>query len=234
MCIFVGYKPVKLHIAENISLLKQSIPGHVQIVAVSKMQQLPALEEAYDTGQRMFGENKVQELLTKRTQLPSDIAWHFIGHLQTNKVKHLAPFISLIHGVDSIQLLAEINKEAKKHNRVIDCLLQFFIATEESKYGMDIGEAALLLDSNLFMQMNHVRIAGVMGMASFSDNPVLVRREFKLLQEYYDILKDRYFRYQETFGIRSMGMSGDFRIAIEEGSNMVRLGTSIFGDRLYG
>jgi PLP dependent protein len=222
-----------LSIAANIVSLKESIPGHVRIVAVSKMHPVGALWEAYEAGQRAFGENKAQELVAKQAQLPSDIEWHFIGHLQTNKVKFLASFISLIHSIDSINLLGEVNKEAIKHHRIIDCLLQFHIATEETKFGMDLKEARELLDSDRFQTMKNIRIIGVMGMSSFSDDLAMVRREFKSLHECFVTLKAFYFKHQDDFNVISMGMSGDYTIAIEEGSTMVRIGTSIFGTRKY-
>ncbi len=197
------------------------------------MQPASALLEAYHAGQREFGENKALELAAKHLQLPSDIVWHFIGHLQTNKVKYLAPFIGLIHSIDSIGLLREVNKEALKHHRVIDCLLQFYIATEESKFGLNMKEAAELMESEDYRAMKNIRITGVMGMASFSDDPVLVRSEFKSLKDHFLELKLRYFQSRTEFREISMGMSGDYMIAMEEGSTMVRIGTSIFGGRSY-
>jgi len=222
-----------VRIADNLLKLKRIVPKHVLIVAVSKMQPAAALLEAYHAGQRVFGENKVQELVVKRSELPSDIEWHFIGHLQTNKVKYLASFISLIHSIDGINLLKEVNREAMKHDRVIDCLLQFHIASEETKFGMDYEEATELLESELYREMKNVRITGVMGMSSFSDNADLVRSEFKGLHDSFLLLKKRYFNTQEQFNIVSMGMSGDYMIATEEGSNMIRIGTAIFGKRIY-
>jgi PLP dependent protein len=218
-----------LSIAENIRSLKKSVPEDVRIVAVSKMQPVSAIMEAYHAGLRVFGENKARELLSKQSQLPRDIEWHFIGHLQRNKVKYLASCVSLIHSIDSISLLGEVNKEAMKHNRVIDCLLQFHIATEETKFGLDIEEAKVLLKSESYGTMNNIRITGVMGMGSFSSDPDLVRREFKSLHGYFLALKSLYFNDVDTFSMISMGMSGDFMIAIEEGSTMVRIGTAIFG-----
>ena len=197
------------------------------------MQHISALLEAYSSGQRIFGENKVQELIAKQTQLPSDVKWHFIGHLQTNKVKYLSEFIDLIQSIDGIKLLNEVNKEAVKHKRVIDCLLQFHIATEETKFGLDIFEAKKLLESEAYQSMKNIRITGVMGMSSFSDDSGLVRREFKNLHDHFLTLKSLYFRHQNTFQVISMGMSGDYLLAIEEGSNMVRIGTAIFGERRY-
>ncbi len=197
------------------------------------MQPVASIWEAYHAGQRVFGENKAQELAVKQTQLPSDIEWHFIGHLQTNKVKFLAPFILLIHGIDSLNLLREVNKEAIKHNRIIDCLLQFHIASEETKFGLDLGEARELLDSEHFRFMKNIRITGVMGMGSFSEDMAMVSREFKHLHDCFDMLKALYFNNQDEFKVISMGMSGDYLTAINEGSTMVRIGTSIFGNRIY-
>jgi len=197
------------------------------------MQPLSALVEAYHAGQRVFGENKVQELVTKQLQLPADTEWHFIGHLQTNKVKYMATFVSLIHSIDSLNLLKEVNKEAMKNNRIIDCLLQFYIATEETKFGLSIEEAMAILDSNNYQTMKNIRITGVMGMSSFSDDLKMVRSEFKSLHDYYVVLKARNFENHDSFNVISMGMSGDYKIAIKEGSTMVRIGTSIFGDRTY-
>jgi pyridoxal phosphate enzyme (YggS family) len=225
--------PSDLTIAENILLLKRSLPEQVRMVAVSKMQPVSALREAYDAGQRIFGENKAQELVIKQSQLPSDIEWHFIGHLQTNKVKYLTSFITLIHSVDGLSLLKEINKEALKHDRIIDCLLQFHIATEETKFGLNIEEAGKLLESVCYRDMKNIRITGVMGMGSFSDNAGLVRSEFKTLHDYFLMLKKRYFAHSGSFNVLSMGMSGDYTIAIEEGGNLVRIGSAIFGERSY-
>lgn len=220
-------------IAANITKILQEIPQTVKLVAVSKTKPNEALMEAYDVGQRAFGENKVQELVLKHEQLPKDIEWHMIGHLQSNKVKYIAPFIGLIHSVDSLKLLETINKEGAKNNRVIDCLLQFYIASEETKFGLDLEEAHLLLSSPLYQSMQHIRITGVMGMASFSDDEHIIRTEFRLLKFYFKILKETYFKddNKTDFSICSFGMSGDYSIAIEEGSNLVRVGSTIFGDR---
>ncbi len=222
-----------MNIAHNIQELKKSIPDHVRIVTVSKMQPVSALNEAYQAGNRIFGENKTRELVLKHAQLPSDIHWHFIGHLQSNKVKYLASFISLIHSIDSLNLLKEVNKEAFKYNRVIDCLLQFHIASEETKFGLDMAEARLILESDEYKKMANISIAGVMGMSSFSDDMNLVRQEFRNLHDYFVTLKSSYFTHSDSFKVLSMGMSGDYQIAIEEGSNMVRIGTAVFGERQY-
>ncbi|MFZ4522907.1 MAG: YggS family pyridoxal phosphate-dependent enzyme [Bacteroidales bacterium] len=217
-------------IAENIILLKRSVPENIRIVTVSKMQPVHSIMEAYRAGQRIFGENKARELAEKQAHLPGDIEWHFIGHLQSNKIKYIAPFISLIHSIDGLNLLAEVNRGALKNNRIIDCLLQFHIATEETKFGMDIEEARMLLTSEVYKSMKNIRITGVMGMGSFSDDQQLVRREFKSLYSIFVKLKTDFFKDPGTFETVSMGMSGDYLTAIEEGSTMIRIGTSIFGE----
>lgn len=218
-------------ISERLNEILHSLPEHVTLVAVSKTKPASAILEAYNAGQRHFGENKVQEMMDKYPQLPKDIHWHLIGHLQSNKVKYIAPFVSLIHSVDSMKLLQEINKQALKHNRVIDCLLQFHIATEETKFGLDMEEATALLDSEGFRNLHNVRIIGVMGMASFMEDEQQLRKEFGELKTIFDKLKDTWFAQENSFSVTSMGMSGDYRIAIEEGSTMVRVGSSIFGSR---
>lgn len=218
-------------IAENISNLSEKIPHNVTLVAVSKTKPPELLMEAYNAGQRHFGENKVQELVTKQETLPGDIKWHFIGHLQRNKVKYIAAFTHLIHGVDSLKLLKEINKQGAKHNRVIKVLLQFHIAEEESKFGLDLSEAKELLNSESFAELTNIRIEGVMGMATFTDNRNQIKNEFKSLKTIFDDLKNYYFNQSENFNILSMGMSGDYELAIEEGSTMVRIGSTIFGAR---
>jgi PLP dependent protein len=200
----------------------------VQLVAVSKTQPVSALEPLYALGQRDFGENRVQEMLDKRPQLPADVRWHLIGHLQTNKVKFIAPFVHLIHSVDSLRLLEEIDKQAAKNQRIIPCLLQFHVAQEESKFGLDEQEAIELLESPSFAAMRHVDIRGIMGMASFSDDAQLVRAEFRRLKQLFDLLKSRYFSEKADFREISMGMSGDYTLAIEEGSTMVRIGSLLF------
>ena len=208
---------------EKYQSLLSELNGKATLVAVSKTKPIEDIQALHNLGQRDFGENYVQELVDKEMVLPKDIRWHFIGHLQSNKVKYIAPFVHLIHGVDSINLLKEINKEAIKNNRVIDCLLQIHIASEETKFGLDATELnAIIADSNNY---NNVRITGLMGMASFSDNLNLVRSEFKTLQSLY--------KQHPSFSILSMGMSGDYAIAIEEGSNMVRIGSLLFGERNY-
>ncbi|MEI7662812.1 MAG: YggS family pyridoxal phosphate-dependent enzyme [Bacteroidota bacterium] len=220
-----------MSITESLSRLQLSVPEHVKIVAVSKTKPVSSILEAYAAGQRIFGENKAQELVLKHSLLPSDIEWHFIGHLQTNKVRYIAPFIQLIHSIDSLNLLCEVDREAGKYNRVIDCLLQFYIATEETKFGLTADEAKQLLGSEKFKLLKHVRITGVMGMSSFTDDQQTIRKEFKTLKDAYDLLKSLYFNDDTFFSELSMGMSGDYRIAIEEGSTMIRIGTTIFGNR---
>lgn len=218
-------------IAEALSNIKSEIPEEVTLVAVSKTKPSEDIQVAYDSGHRVFGENKVQELVGKHEVLPEDIEWHFIGHLQTNKVKYLAPFVSMIHAVDSMKLLKEINKQAKKHDRVISCLLQFHIAEEQSKFGLDLVEAQDILSSNEFVEMQNISIVGVMGMATFTDDQEQVRDEFRTLENYFNVVKSHFFKYNDAFEHLSMGMSGDYKIAIEEGSTMIRVGSSIFGAR---
>lgn len=211
--------------------VQAKIPENVTLVAVSKTKPAAMIHELYQSGQRVFGENKVQELVDKFEVLPKDIEWHLIGHLQTNKVKYIAPFVSLIHAVDSLKLLQEINKEALKNNRIIPCLLQFHIAQEDTKFGLNFDEAEVILQSKEFVEMQNVNIVGVMGMASFTDNKELIEDEFRTLYNYFHLIKSHYFKYNSDFKEISMGMSGDFEIAIEEGSTMVRVGSSIFGER---
>lgn len=218
-------------LVERIHQLKATLPETVQLIAVSKTKPSSAIQEAYDGGQRAFGENKVQELVDKYEALPKDIEWHLIGHLQTNKVKYIAPFVSLIHAVDSLKLLQEIDKQAAKNKRIIDCLLQFHVAQEETKFGLSFEEAEALLRSKEFVEMEHVRIVGVMGMASFVDDEEQVRDEFRTLNNYFQIIKSHHFKFNPAFKIVSMGMSGDYKWAIEEGSTMIRVGSSLFGER---
>ena len=220
-------------IKENLHTVQSEIPDGVTLVAVSKTKPVDAIMEAYNAGQRIFGENKVQEMVEKEEVLPKDIEWHMIGHLQTNKVKYMAPFVHLVHAVDSYKLLKEINKQAKKHNRTINCLLQFHIGQEETKFGLDFDEAKDLLSSNEFVELENVAITGLMGMASNTDNEEQVRDEFQTLDNYFNIFKSHFFKFNDGFKHISMGMSGDYKIAIEEGSNMVRVGSAIFGVRNY-
>lgn len=218
-----------MSITENLASIKQTIPEGVTLVAVSKTKPNEALLEAYEAGQRVFGENKVQEMVQKWEDLPKDIEWHMIGHVQRNKVKYMAPFVSLIHGVDSFRLLKEINKQAEKHDRVIDCLFQMHIAKEETKFGLDDAELEALLTHPEFENLQNVRIVGLMGMATFTENQDQIRSEFAYLKSKYDSVSERL----PHIDVLSMGMSGDYSIAIEEGSTMVRIGSSIFGSREY-
>lgn len=219
-------------IRENLQRIQRTIPDGVLLLAVSKTKPESDIMEAYDFGCRSFGENKAQEMVGKYEHLPKDIRWHMIGHLQTNKVKYIAPFVSLIHSVDSLNLLETINKEAKKCNRVIPCLLQFHIATEETKFGLSLEEAEEFITTPEFRELQNIEIHGVMGMASFTDNTEQVRNEFRHLKSIFDTLHAKYFP-SDTFKEISMGMSGDYQIAIEEGSTIVRIGSSIFGARNY-
>lgn len=220
-------------ISENLSVIKSTIPSNVELIAVSKTKPVSDLQECYDAGQRIFGENKALEMRDKHEQLPKDIQWHFIGHLQTNKIKYIAPFVSLIHSIDSFSLLEAVNKEAMKHGRTLDCLLQFHIAQEDTKFGLSLEEADNILQSTEYQSFKNVRICGVMGMATFTDNIEQVRNEFKTLKTIFDALKERYFKDADFFKEISMGMSDDYPIAIEEGSTMVRIGSKIFGARNY-
>ncbi|ARV12944.1 YggS family pyridoxal phosphate enzyme [Gilvibacter sp. SZ-19] len=217
-----------MSIAENIKQFKEKLPEHVTLVAVSKTKPTRDLQQAYDAGQRIFGENKIQEMAAKWEQLPKDIEWHMIGHVQTNKVKYMAPFVSLIHAVDSLKLLKEINKQAKKHERVIDCLIQLKIASEESKFGLPPADLGSLLAQKKELQLDHIRIVGLMGMATFTEDEQQLRREFGILKEKYD-----QYQQSEAFHVLSMGMSGDYPIAIAAGSTMIRVGSAIFGARNY-
>ncbi|MEY8022052.1 YggS family pyridoxal phosphate-dependent enzyme [Muriicola sp. SD30] len=216
-----------MSIAENLKKIKNELPEKVTLVAVSKTKSEKKILQAYETGHRIFGENKVQEMTEKWSSLPKDIEWHMIGHVQRNKVKYMAPYVSLIHGVDSLKLLREVNKQGRKHNRVIPCLLQIFIAEEETKFGFDEQELQELLASNELEELSHVRIKGLMGMATFTDNKEQIRKEFHSLKTMFEVLKT----VLPDISILSMGMSGDYKIAIEEGSTMVRIGSSIFGAR---
>jgi len=222
-----------MDIALNIKRLRDEVPEHVKIVAISKTHPVSDIMIAYQAGHKIFGENRAQELLSKKDLLPQDIEWHFVGHLQTNKVKMVVPNVKLIHSVDSFKLLNAINKEAAKLNLSVECLLQFHIAREETKSGFTFEEALRMLNSQEIKEMNNVIIRGVMGMATFTDDMKVVRNEFRTLRKYFNILKDRYFIDNKYFTEISMGMSGDYRIAIEEGSTIVRVGTLIFGERNY-
>lgn len=221
-----------MSIAANVSALKGELDSiHVKLIAVSKTKSTSEIMEAYQAGQRDFGENQVQELLEKQNELPKDINWHLIGHLQTNKVKSIAPFITMIHSVDSLKLLQEINKQALKNNRVIDCLLQIYIADEDTKFGLEFDEAVELLRSEEFSQLKNIRIVGLMGIATNTDNLKLIGEEFYELKTLFKGIKQSFFRKDDHFKEISMGMSADYKLAIEQGSTMVRLGSTIFGNR---
>jgi pyridoxal phosphate enzyme (YggS family) len=217
-----------MSISENITDLKKELPDNVTLVAVSKTKPISDLMEAYDIGQRIFGENKIQEMVEKWEHMPKDVEWHMIGHVQTNKVKYMAEFVSLIHAVDSIKLLKEINKQAKKHNRVVSCLLQIKIALEDSKFGMTEVDALTLLNDPTTKEFKHVKIDGLMGMATFTEDEAQLDSEFSRLKNFFDT-------HKTAFGFKtlSMGMSGDYPIAIKQGSTMIRVGSSIFGERNY-
>ena len=217
-------------IKENLLKIKSSLPEHVTLVAVSKTKPVADLMEAYNVGQRIFGENKIQEMTEKWEQMPKDIHWQMIGHIQTNKVKFMAPYVSLIHGVDSLKLLEEINKQAQKNNRIIDCLLQIHIAEEETKFGLNEEELKYLLASETFKNLNNIKIIGLMGMATFTDNQDQIRKEFEHLKSIFDTIKSLSI-VNCQLSILSMGMSGDYQLAIACGSTMIRIGSSIFGGR---
>ena len=219
-----------MSIKNNLLNIKATLPEQVTLVAVSKTKPVSDLMEAYEAGQRIFGENKIQEMAEKWEQMPKDIQWHMIGHVETNKVKFMAPFVSLIHGVDSLKLLQEINKQALKNNRIIDCLLQIYIAEEETKFGLDEEELASLLSSSEFHEIKNIRIVGLMGMATFTDNKDQIKKEFLHLKTIFDTTKELKTENCQLENI-SMGMSGDYQLAIECGSTMVRIGSSIFGGR---
>lgn len=218
-------------IAGNITLLKKQIPSSVKLIAVSKTKTVKDILEIYNTGHKVFGENRVQEILTKKELLPDDIQWHLIGHLQSNKVKYIIPFISMIQSVDSFKLLSVIDAEAFKYKRKVNCLLQFHIAREETKFGFSPEEVIRMMESEEFSKLQSVIICGVMGMATYTDNEAQVRAEFRFLSECFKDLKRKYFQKEPSFAEISMGMSGDYKIAIEEGSTMVRIGSLIFGQR---
>ena len=218
-------------IVKNLVNVQDSLIENVTLIAVSKTKPASDIQTLYDAGQRAFGENKVQELVEKYEVLPKDIEWHLIGHLQSNKVKYIAPFVHLIHGVDSFKLLKEINKEGGKCKRIIPCLLQFHIAQEETKFGFSFEEAQEMLESNEFVELQHVAIHGVMGMASFTEDENQIHEEFQTLHNYSQLIKSHYFKFNPEFKELSMGMSGDYKIAMDEGSTMVRVGSTIFGSR---
>ena len=222
-----------MSIADNIRSLKNETESiHVTLIAVSKTKSNDEILQAYHAGQRLFGENMVQELVEKFESLPKDIEWHLIGHLQTNKVKYIAPFISMVQSVDSLKLLQEIDKHAEKNKRVIDCLLQVYIADEETKYGLGFDELIELLRSEEFASLQHVRIRGLMGIATNTENEKQLKDEFYELRTFFEGVKQSFFRKDSSFDTLSMGMSSDYKIAIENGSNMIRLGSTIFGQRV--
>jgi len=221
-------------IKQNLQNLKNELPEQVTLVAVSKTKPLKDIMQAYESGHRDFGENKIQEMTSKHLELPKDIRWHMIGHVQRNKVKYMAAFVHLIHGVDSFRLLKEVDKQAKKHNRIINCLLQARIAQEETKFGMPFNEIKSLLENPEFEELQNIKIVGLMGMASFTEDVEQIREEFKSLHTFFNTIKEMKFnRPEDTFRVLSMGMSADYRIAIEEGSTMIRVGSAIFGLRNY-
>ncbi|GAA4325774.1 YggS family pyridoxal phosphate-dependent enzyme [Pontixanthobacter gangjinensis] len=218
-----------MDISENIKKYKSELPESVKLVAISKTKPNEDLMQAYRAGQRIFGENKIQEMTDKWEELPKDIEWHMVGHVQRNKVKYMAPYVSLIHAVDSLKLLKEINKRAKQNERSIDCLLQIKIAEEDSKFGISAEEAKEILNSEAYAKMDHVKVIGLMGMATFTDDEKQVRSEFEYLKSVFDQMRDQHPDLKEL----SMGMSGDYQIAVDCGSSMVRIGSSIFGARNY-
>lgn len=222
-----------MSVAENLNRIKSTLPAGVRLVAVSKTKPEADIMEAYNAGHRIFGENHAQEMKQKHADLPTDIEWHFIGHLQTNKIKYIIDYVRLIHSIDSANLLQAVNKEAVKHNVVVNCLLQFHIATEETKFGLTLDEARQLLESDEFRAMQNVRICGVMGIGSLTDDRDQTNREFAHLKQIFDTLKADYFADADDFKELSMGMSGDYQLAIAYGSTMVRVGSSIFGQRYY-
>ncbi|WP_299117896.1 YggS family pyridoxal phosphate-dependent enzyme [uncultured Winogradskyella sp.] len=221
-----------MNIKENLSQIKSQLPEYVNLVAVSKTKPVSDLMEAYEAGQRIFGENKIQEMAEKWEEMPKDIQWHMIGHVQRNKVKYMAEFVNLIHGVDSLKLLKEIDKQAKKHDRLIDCLFQIKIAEEDSKFGLSEENVKTIIASSEFSELENIKIIGLMGMATFTDNMQQVENEFKFLKSAFNNLK-RHTTLNFKLETLSMGMSGDYKLAIDCGSNMVRVGSSIFGSRNY-
>lgn len=222
-----------MSIQQNIQFVRTHIPAHVRLVCVSKFHPNESILEAYESGERVFGESKVQELCSKYETLPQDISWHFIGHLQTNKIKYIVPFVSLIHGVDSYKLLEEINKQALKAGKTVNCLLQIHIAREETKFGFSAEELLETLSNGKWKELTEIRICGLMGMATYTDNREQIRAEFRGLKSLFDQIKAAYFAEEPSFCELSMGMSDDYQIAIEEGSTLVRVGSLIFGHREY-
>ncbi len=220
-------------LSDNLLAIQNSLPATVKLIAVSKFQPIEKLQEAYNAGQRAFGENRPQELRDKQLLMPDDVEWHFIGTLQSNKIKYVVPKTFLIHSIDTPELLIGVNKEAKKVGRVVDCLLEFHIAQEDTKQGFSLEAAVNFLNSDEFKSLENVRLKGVMGMASFIDNEDVVRDEFREFYRCFNVMKEKFYPTDDSFKELSMGMSGDYKLAIEEGSTMVRIGTSIFGARNY-
>ena len=221
------------NIQAEIQAIRQELPEGVRLVAVSKYHPVGALIDAYEGGQRIFGESKVQEMTQKHETLPKDIEWHFIGHLQKNKVKYIAPYVALIHGIDSYKLLAEVDKQAEKTGRIIPCLLQIHIAQEETKFGFTPNECMDMLDDGMWRTLTHVQIAGLMGMATYTDNHEQIKQEFSTLSSLFHKLRDTHFKDEPSFCELSMGMSGDYPYALEYGATLVRVGSAIFGNRVY-
>lgn len=219
-----------MSVAEKIDYINRRLPETTKLLAISKFHPASLIQEAYDAGQRIFGESREQELSQKQAELPKDIEWHFIGHLQTNKVKYIAPYVAMIHSVDSLRLLSEIDKQAKKVGRVIDCLLELHVAQEETKFGFSFEDVRQLYETQAFGQLANVRVRGLMGMASNTDNDLQVRQEFGSISSFFEEIKERYDASVDTL---SMGMTHDWRIAVEEGSTMIRVGSFIFGEREY-
>ena len=222
-----------MKISENLHKIKNQIPQKVKLIAVSKTKPNKDILEAYNSGHKFFGENKVQDLVKKYDELPKDIEWHYIGHLQRNKVKNIAPFVSLIHAVDSLRLLQKINEEAEKNNRSLNCLLQMHIADESSKFGLDINELKEILSSEEYSSMNRIKIVGLMGMATYTEDKAIIKKEFDYLKKCFCDIKNEFFGKSDDFKEISMGMSGDYDIAVESGSTMIRIGSIIFGERNY-
>ena len=220
-------------IAKRIEEIKKELPDGVKLIAVSKYHPVEAITEAYDAGQRIFGESKAQEMTSKHAILPNDIEWHFIGHLQTNKIKYIVPYVALIHGIDSYKLLAEVNKQAQKVGRIVNCLLQLHVAQEESKFGFTPEECRTMLNANEWQNLTHVRICGIMGMATNTEDIEQIKKEFCLLKEFFEEAKCKWFATNETFCELSMGMSDDYQEAIKSGSTLIRIGSKIFGERNY-
>jgi len=222
-----------VHSKDYLEIKKSLQEKNVKLVAVSKTKPIEAIQKFYDLGQRIFGENRAREMQTKHQALPKDIEWHMIGHMQSNKVKYIAPFVSLIHSIDSLSLLEEVNKKAVLNDRIIKVLLQIHIAQEESKYGFDLNEIKALLETAILSKLKNIEITGLMTMASYTTDQNQIKEEFQLFKSYFDELKRTYFSDQSSFSTLSMGMSGDYKIAIEEGANMVRIGSLLFGNRTY-